>query len=411
MADNNNQWVVTFPDAIAWAFNPNYIEITAPSGNIIPYLEVTVGNNPAIKAVLYNGRAKIYISRLLQICFASPKTERVKTIHIEIWTPEMSVEVPDTPASNNSQGGGGDFIPVDAWDEGNGQDNEGEDGGEGDTTVEPMKIAETDLTAVWGGINLGERAFNYGVYSYEQGHGWLTSHVQCFINFPFTLELLVANNSTLNRRAGSSGYSQVGTYNANQMVTITKNNVLGGRTHGIVTYRQDISPNGLNTGGTFDTSFDYTFHTPADTTVITHVHLRQEKEGYYLRWVNHFGFIQYYLFDKGDKTTKTEKIANIPEETKMDGMYFGNSLRGVGMKSSRNLKMCAVNLNEETLTYVQDIVSSPFVDLYIGLDKHGHEIWLPVRVSDKSYTVKTLHNYLSDFEIEIEMPDNVTQRL
>lgn len=370
MADNNNQWVVNFPDAIAWAFNPNYIEITAPSGNTIPYLEVTVGNNPTIRAALYNGRAKVYISRLLQICFANPKTERVKTIHVDVSTPTYQ---------------------------------------SGNEIIVGWSIGETNLTTVWGGINLGERAYNYGVYSYEQGHGWLTSHIQCFVNFPFTLELLVASGSALYRRANNSGYVWQATYNSNQLVTLSKAAVLGDLTQGRVVYRQELES--LYTGGTFDTSFDYTFHTPADTTVITHVHLRQETEGYYLRWVNHFGFIQYYLFDKGDKTTKTEKIANIPEETKMEGMYFGNSLRGIGMKSSRNMKMCAMNLNEETLTYVQDIVSSSFVDLYIGLDKHGHEIWLPVRVSDKSYTVKTLHNYLSDFEIEIEMPDNVTQRL
>lgn len=379
---NNNQFVVTFPNSIVWAFNPNYIEITAPSDSPVNYVNVIVGNNPAIRVALYGGHAKVYISRLLQICFTSPKTERVKTINIQVWTPEIYVP----------SGHGGIII----WD---------------DEILAPENIGETDITAVWGGINLGERAFNYGVYNYDKGRGWLTSHIQFFINYPFTLELLVANGSTLNRRTNRTGYSLVDTYTADQLVTLSKSAVKGrlGYKGDVAVYRQELV--GLNEGGTFDTSFDYTFHTPADTSVITYVHLRTEKEGYYLRWVNHFGFIQYYLFDKGNRITKTKRTSLVPEDTLMDGVYFGNSARTMGINSERSVKMCAMNLDENTLTYVQDIVSAPFIDLYIGKDKNGNEIWMPVRVADNSYTVKTLHNYLSDFEITIELPNHITQTL
>lgn len=374
MPQNENQWVITFPDSIVWAFNPNYIDITAPSGSDVPYLEVTVGSNPTIKAALYDGHAKVYISRLLQICFASPKTERVKSINVDVATPTYR---------------------------------------RGNEIVVGWSIGDADLTVVWGGINLGERTYNYGVYSYEEGRGWLTSHIQMFVNFPFTLELLVANHSTLHRRINNSSYSQVGNaYNADQMVTLSKSAILNGisdyngRT---VVYRQELAS--LTEGGTFDSSFDYTFHTPADTTVITHLHLRTEKEGYYLRWINHFGFMNYYLFVNGNKTVKTTRTALLPEETQMDGMYFGNSARAIGIKSERNVKVCAVNLNPETLNYVRDIVSAPFIDMFIGVDKHGHEIWQPVRIAEGQFVTKTLHNYLSDFEITIEMPNHVTQTI
>lgn len=378
---NNNSFVVAIPNSIVWAFNPNYIDVTAPAGSIITYVEVIVGNNPAIKVNLYNGHAKAYISRLLQLCFAQPKTERVKTVNIQVWTPEI-------------------YTPTDDHDSGIIYEDE---------VIEAEKIGEANPTVVWGGINLGERAFNYGVYSYEQGRGWLTSHIQCFVNFPFNLELLVANNSSLHRRTNRTGYTQKAVYTQDQLVTLAKANILENLSNGTVVYRQEL--NNINEGGTFDTSFDYTFHTPSDTTVITYIHLRPEKEGFYLRWVNHFGFIQYYLFDKGNRTTKTKRIALMPEDTQMDGMYFGNSARSIGINSERSIKMCAMNLNRDTLTYVQDIISSPFIDLYIGLDKHGHEIWMPVRIADNSYTVKMLHNYLSDFEITIELPNHVTQTI
>lgn len=375
MPENNDSYQITFPDSIVWAFNPNYVEITVPSGNNAPYLCLQVGSNPEIKAVLYNRHAKVYISRLLQICFTTPKTERVKNINLIITEPEYV-----DPISGDQEGG---------W-----------------------LIATTTLTAVWGGINLGERAYNYGAYSYEEGRGWLTSHVQMFENYPFTLELLMANATKLLRRTDRTAYEDISTQSGNGLVTITKDQILAGLSSHIgrtVVYRQELG--NINEGGTFDTTFDYTFHTPADTTVITHVHLRQEIEGYYLRWISHFGFMQYYLFDKGNHTTKTQKTATLPEEVHMDGMYFGGSARNISVKSTRSLKMCAMNLNQDTLDYVQDIVASPFVDMYIGLDKQGNEIWQPVKVADNSYTVKTLHNYLCDFEINVELPDNVTQAL
>lgn len=375
MPENNDSYQITFPDSIVWAFNPNYVEITVPSGNNVPYLCLQVGSNPEIKVVLYNRHAKVYISRLLQICFTTPKTERVKNINLIIKEP-----VYVDPISGDQEGG---------W-----------------------LIATTTLTAVWGGINLGERAYNYGAYAYEEGRGWLISHVQMFENYPFTLELLMANATKLLHRTDRTAYEQLSTQSGNGLVTITKDQILAGLSSHIgrtVVYRQELG--NINEGGTFDTTFDYTFHTPADTTVITHVHLRQEIEGYYLRWISHFGFMQYYLFDKGNHTTKTQKTATLPEEVHMDGMYFGGSARNLSVKSTRTLKMCAMNLNQDTLDYVQDIVASPFVDMYIGLDKQGNEIWQPVKVADNSYTVKTLHNYLCDFEINVELPDNVTQAL
>lgn len=385
---NNNSWVVNFPNSIVWAFNPNYIEITAPSEDEHPYVTVTIGNNPPIKAVLYNGHAKVYVSRLLQICFGNPKVQRVKNINVQVWTSGLSS---DTPAEEPTSDGG---VIVHFNDE------------------YAVELLNANYTVVWGGINLGERAYNYGVYAYEEGRGWLTSHVQMFENFPFTLELLMANATKLLRRTDRTAYEQLSVQQGNGLVTVTKEQILAGLSSHLgrtVVYRQELG--NINEGGTFDTTFDYTFHTPADTTVITHVHLRQELEGYYLRWISHFGFMQYYLFDKGDHETHTERTATIPEEVHMDGMYFGGSARGVSVKSTRNLKMCAMNLNQDTLAYVQDIVASPFVDLYIGLDKQGNEIWQPVRVADDSFTVKTLHNYLCDFEINVELPDNVTQTL
>lgn len=370
---------VKAPDNIVWAFNPNYVEVTL-SGCNSNYLIVEVGDNKPINVVLYNQHAKVYISRLLQLCFPNPKSERVKDIRVVVKTPDL-------------RQGSARFTEVEVeWDDEN----------------EPVTVLDHTYTVVWGGINLGERAFNYGVYNYDKGHGWLTSHLQCFVNFPFSVELLVAKDTKLYRRTRGS-YTLKDTYTKDRLVVLSKEDIMDSISKGKVVYRQEL--NKLTDNGTFDSSFDYTFHLPSDTTVITHLHLRDDKEGYYLRWVNHFGFIQYYLFDNGEMTTETHHGIQVYGDVITKDLNFGGNYRNVNVNTTRSIKVCAMNLDINTLTYVRDIVSSPCIDLYIGKDKEGEEIWMPIRVADDSFVTKTKHNYLNDFEITIELPNNVTQSL
>lgn len=371
---------VKAPDDIVWAFNPNYVEVTLKDCEY-HYLVVTVGDNEPINVVLYNQHANICISRLLQLCFPDPKFERVKDIRVVVKTPDL-------------RHGSARFTEVEVeWDD----ENENES----------VTVLDQTFTVVWGGINLGERAFNYGVYNYDEGRGWLTSHLQCFVNFPFCVELLAAKDTKLYRRTKGS-YTLKDTYTKDRLVVLSKDEVMEGVSKGRVVYRQEL--NKLTDNGTFDSSFDYTFHLPSDTTVITHLHLRNEKEGYYLRWINHFGFIQYYLFDKGEKTTTTKDKIHISHDIKVGNMYFSGNRRNT-KDVEQSIKVCAVNLDPNTLTYVRDVVCSPFVDLYIGKDKHGVDIWMPITIEEGSYAEKTQHNYLSDLELTIKLPNCVTQTI
>lgn len=391
---------VTYPETpFVWVFNENYINIQGATD--YDTLDVVV-DDKTIEVALYNGAAKVYISRLLQLCFTSPETERVKNIHAQVKTHIEPVE-PEEEILEIAQGGGyvGDGVYV--WDD------------EEEDPPQSVVLSETDIAIVWGALEMGDRFSSYGAFCYgDDGRVWQRRDVQMFVNFPFTLNLLVVNGSTLHRRTDRTTYSQIGaTYSAKQMADIQKSAILNGISpyNGrSVVYRQELQ--GLNVGGTFDTSFDYTFHTPADTTVITHVHLRTEQEGYYLRWIDRFGFIEYYLFDMGDLSYKTRPSEyGVSAEKTIRGFNFAEYTHRQEIKTERELKACASNLDKATLEYVESIVSASIVEMYMGLTKEGTELWQPVYVSGGTYSYNTRHLSLRDFEITIKLPNRKTQSL
>lgn len=166
------------------------------------------------------------------------------------------------------------------------------------------------------------------------------------------------------------------------------------------------------TSAIFDMNFDFPF---PDTTKISNevvnIFVSNDKDGLYLRWIDRFGFLQYYLFREGEYTNKNTLSSNtIQLERLYRGMYFGGMERAIEITSKETIKCCAVNLPKDILEYVKTIVNAPIVDLYLGKSKAGTEIWLPVSVSSGSYSTnpKTM---LSDYEITIEKTDNVSQTL
>ena len=68
-------------------------------------------------------------------------------------------------------------------------------------------------------------------------------------------------------------------------------------------------------------------------------------------------------------------------------------------------------MDKSTLEYVESIISSPIVDLYMGKTKEGEELWQPVYVENGTYSYNTHHLSLRDFEITIKLPNRKTQSL
>lgn len=377
---------VIFPNSLTWAFNENYIYITEAEDTTS--VDVSVGSN-TIETALYNGSAKVYISKLLQLCFDEPRADRLKTIHLSVST---------TPQSRKNAR----LTEVEVeWDD--------------DEIViypdEPVAqvVAEKDITVVWGALEIGDRFSSYGAFHYEAEKVWQQRDVQFFVNYPFTLDLVCLKGNVLRKRS-SSERTYLNVYNPignDAQLHLLAGHAFG---HEYTVYRQDFEQ--PSDEGAFDMTFDHTFRTPKDTCVITKLHPRYEKEGYYLRWIDRFGFIEYYLFDAGDLSFKTAPSEyGVSAETEINGFNFEGHNHRYEIKTERSIKVCASNLDANTLEYVSSIVSSPVVDLYMGKTKEGTELWQPVHVSGGTYSYNTRHMSLRDFEITVELPNRKTQTL
>lgn len=166
------------------------------------------------------------------------------------------------------------------------------------------------------------------------------------------------------------------------------------------------------TSGIFNMNFNFPF--PDVTKIVNEtvrIHISNKQDGLYMRWIDRFGFIQYYLFVEGKSTIKTKASSDIVQvERAYEGLYFGGLERPVEVTNTETRKCCAVNLPKDILEYVKTIVNANIVELYCGKNKGGTELWVPVYVADGSYSTDP-RTQLSDYEISITMPKYNSQTL
>ncbi len=352
---------ITAPQGIVWAFNPYYVEIEDDVNDVV---NITIGDN-TIEVYLYQNRAKAYITRMLQLLFNDPINGQRAVNGV--------IEVKDYYS--------------------------------GET------IQSFDVFVVWGAVEMGDRFPTFTGYEYNAERVWMQRQVHYFINFPFTVDFLFLQGMKYKIRQDNEVYGDVVTVEANSMQSFVGGVHIPKDIAKRWVLRQDID----NRTGVFDYTFDYTFGSPSETAMITKVIPRTEREGFYLRWIDRFGFRQYYLFDKGDKTYKTELSEYKKEyDSVYGGMRYNYQHRPLGISTGVTLKMCASNLDAETLTCVEGIVSAPVVDIFLGYTKDGIALWQPIYVAGGDYTRSARsehHNPLQDFEITVNLPNRVTQTL
>lgn len=160
----------------------------------------------------------------------------------------------------------------------------------------------------------------------------------------------------------------------------------------------------------FDNTFDFTFFTSGENDIITRLLVSHKTCGYYLRWIDRFGFYQFYLFAKGDVTTKNKLSSDTIEDMGDYSMYFNNWQRSTQVTAEKKVKCCAENMQESVYAYVETVLTSPISDLYMGKTKGGREMWMPVQIVAGT-AKKTPHKPLLDLEIEIQLPTIEPQSL
>jgi hypothetical protein len=160
----------------------------------------------------------------------------------------------------------------------------------------------------------------------------------------------------------------------------------------------------------FEANFDMVFPEPTELAYIVRLHVCNDKVGVYLRWIDHYGFWQYYLFVKGSRTSK-----NSPDKNAINLDYVSNGVhhqaqRVIAVENTDTIKCCAVNMRKEILAYVETIFKSTHIDMYIGKDFSGNEMWKPVNIEKGSVSIAA-EKGLYDYEFSITLPDSVTQTL
>lgn len=178
-----------------------------------------------------------------------------------------------------------------------------------------------------------------------------------------------------------------------------------------VVFTQKGNPSSNNALSVFDTTFDYTFFSMNEYNTITKLIIDNSHDGTYLRWIDRLGMYQYFLFSKG-KTTRKNKLSTntIVDDYPIGDMYFPNHERTSHIDCDVTTKCGAPSLESDIYDYVSTVVTSPIIDMYMGKNRNGDELWVPVNIVASNYEYdpkKRLH----DLEITIALPTLNSQSL
>lgn len=459
---------ITYPDPWCFAFNPCYVQVDMDDQTMNNVLIVTLQANMtsyALSVSLFHGKASVYISKILQLFFANPEKSRSVEVRISITEGDVSILEKDLVINavwgclkvGEQFGKYGAFkwngknlshirnvvwfknfpFYVSMFRTGSGDIATAKyDGTKSTTNLQIFRciislVVEGDLPEFYestkilstprivlnkkhgivyaydGAISaLGEKAYKSwganGIYGSVTDY-MMNGEIRQDMEFAYNGEIVKWNKGTMELEtalAGNAGTS--GIFDLNPKITFPKARKTAQYNISLV----------KATSAIFDMNFNFPF---PDTTKISNeivnIHISNARDGLYLRWMDRYGFLQYYLFREGTNTIKsTPSSDTVQIERQYNGMYFGNMERVTEVTNEETIKCCAVNLPKDILEYVKTIVNAPIIDMYIGRTKSGTELWVPISVSSGSYTTnpKTM---LSDYEITIEKTDNVSQTL
>lgn len=160
----------------------------------------------------------------------------------------------------------------------------------------------------------------------------------------------------------------------------------------------------------FDANFDIIFNEMTDIAYIVKLIVCDDVDGIYLRWIDQYGFWQYFLFSEGKRTSKNKlSSTTVSAEYEKNGLYH-EATRNIHVDNTDTIKCCAVNLRKEILAYVETIYKSPHIEMYVGLDFEQNEMWKPVNIVAGTVDIEA-KQMLYDYEVSITLPDTASQTI
>ena len=137
-------------------------------------------------------------------------------------------------------------------------------------------------------------------------------------------------------------------------------------------------------------------------------------EGIYLRWVDRFGMWRYWLFKAGDPTRQAASRFGLwyhNNYADYDGLTWwqGGSGRRQSYTRTDVQPICAPLVSQKVFDMLQDITTSPAVDMYLYGQGAGTK-WTAVTVEAGQYT-KDVKKPEQDFIMNIVLPEIPIQQL
>lgn len=193
-------------------------------------------------------------------------------------------------------------------------------------------------------------------------------------------------------------------------------------TYGMMDFNADTLPSGAKywniydydgeiQQGTFDNTFDLTFRltTGGKQSLLLRIDRDDAESGIYLRWVDRHGFYRYWLFTQGDESRAISSDTSFVRNN-LGGYddtifgYLGANGRRQGYGREDTIPLCAPLVDSETFDFLQDLASSPVVDMYLGGNK-----WQSVTIKAGTYTKTTTE--LQDFVCNLVINNTQIQQL
>lgn len=143
---------------------------------------------------------------------------------------------------------------------------------------------------------------------------------------------------------------------------------------------------------------------------------RKHDEGIYLRWVDRQGFWQHWLFKQGDpQRVAASRFGNWDRinyslYNQEDKYHEGVTGRRQSLTRNDVIPCCAPLVDQETFDFLQDVTTSPCVDIFLGYDAHDVPMWTGVTIQPGTYT-KDVKKPEQDFIFNVVLPEIPIQSL
>lgn len=135
-------------------------------------------------------------------------------------------------------------------------------------------------------------------------------------------------------------------------------------------------------------------------------------DGHYLKWLNSFGGWNYWLFNKGNDTLTTKDLGTINNDYN-DVVDTISPYVSIGKVSESNITIIQENITPEELLILNDLLESPKVYLFTGVQNQIAlpKDWLEVSIKSGSFRITNAKEKMTKLSLNIDLPTNNTKTL